>query len=491
MSKHIFVTGGVLSGLGKGIAAASIGRLLESHGFKITIQKFDPYLNVDPGTMSPFQHGEVYRHRRRRRDRPRPGPLRAVHLDPDDQVLTTGRPARSTSLIIRKERRGEYLGKTVQVIPHVTDEIKSAFEAVCRADNDVVIREIGGTVGDIESLPFLEAIRQMRLELGPENTLFVHLTLVPYVGTSGELKTKPTQHTVKELRAIGIQPDILALPHRPLPLPAELKTKIALFTNVPVEAVIAARDVDNIYEVPVSFAQEGLDDILIKKLGLPPRPRDLEQWKSLVSRIRHPEDEVDIALVGKYAGPPRRLHQPQRRPSTTAASPTGSRSTSIGSRRRTCRRAGRESPGPRRRHPRPRRLRPARHRGQGPGRPVRPRDEGPLLRHLPGHAVRHHRVRPPRGRYCRGQQRRVRRRTRRTRSLQPGGSCTRGVQNWAEPCGWASTAAGSSKRSRAREAYGDQNLRAPPPPLRVQSRVREAADGGGPAHTLTCELTVP
>jgi len=299
MSKHIFVTGGVLSGLGKGIAAASIGRLLESHGLKITLQKFDPYLNVDPGTMSPFQHGEVY-----------------VTDDGAETDLDLGHYERFTStrttkyhswtagkiyeLIIRKERRGEYLGKTVQVIPHVTDEIKGAFEAVS-SDNDVVIHEIGGTVGDIESQPFLEATRQMRLEQGPEDTVFVHLTLVPYVGASGELKTKPTQHTVKELRSIGIQPDIL-LCRADRVLGADLKTKISLFTNVPVEAVVSAPTVENIYEVPLSFAQEGLDTILLKKLGLASRQKDLQQWKSLVSRIRHPKDEVDIALVGKYAG---------------------------------------------------------------------------------------------------------------------------------------------------------------------------------------------
>jgi CTP synthase len=299
MSKHIFVTGGVLSGLGKGIAAASIGRLLESCGFKITIQKFDPYLNVDPGTMSPFQHGEVFV-----TDDGAETDLDLGHYERFTTTRTTKyhswTAGKIYELIIRKERRGEYLGKTVQVIPHVTDEIKAAFEAVS-ADNDVVIHEIGGTVGDIESLPFLEATRQMRLELGPENTIFVHLTLVPYVGTSGELKTKPTQHTVKELRAIGIQPDILIC-RADRSLGADLKTKISLFTNVPVEAVIGARDVENIYEVPLTFAQEGLVEILLKKMGLASRRCDLEQWKSLVSRIRHPKGEVDIALVGKYAG---------------------------------------------------------------------------------------------------------------------------------------------------------------------------------------------
>ncbi|MGB9835272.1 MAG: CTP synthase [Candidatus Saccharicenans sp.] len=299
MSKYIFVTGGVISGLGKGIAAASVGLLLESHGYKITLQKFDPYLNVDPGTMSPFQHGEVY-----------------VTDDGAETDLDLGHYERFTStrttrshnwtagkiydLIIKKERRGDYLGKTVQVIPHVTDEIKNAFYSVA-GNNDIVIIEIGGTVGDIESLPFLEAIRQMRLSLGSENTVFIHLTLIPYVGASGELKTKPTQHSVKELRAIGIQPDII-LCRTSRELPQELKAKIALFTNVPVEAVITAMDAPSIYEIPLNFAAEGLDQIILKKLNLEVRKPDLSRWESLVQRSRHPRDEVNIAVVGKYVG---------------------------------------------------------------------------------------------------------------------------------------------------------------------------------------------
>lgn len=297
-TKYIFVTGGVLSSLGKGIAAASIGCLLESHGYKITIQKFDPYLNVDPGTMNPFQHGEVY-----------------VTEDGAETDLDLGHYERFTSTqtskahnwtagriyesIIRKERKGEFLGKTVQVIPHVTDEIKAAIHAVDN-DNDIVIVEIGGTVGDIEGQPFLEAIRQMRLELGPENTLFVHLTLVPFIKTSGELKTKPTQHSVKELRAIGIQPDIL-LCRTDRFLTPDLKAKISLFTNVPVEAVITAKDVDNIYEIPLIYAREGLDKIILKKLGLLPGQREMSRWESFVRKMNHPKDEVKIAIVGKYA----------------------------------------------------------------------------------------------------------------------------------------------------------------------------------------------
>ena len=297
MSKYIFVTGGVLSGLGKGIAAASIGRLLESHGFKITLQKFDPYLNVDPGTMNPFQHGEVY-----------------VTDDGAETDLDLGHYERFTStrttkyhnwtagkiydLIIRKERRGEYLGKTVQVIPHVTDEIKNAFRAV-QSDNDVIIIEIGGTVGDIESQPFLEATRQMRLTLGPENTLFVHLTLVPYVSTSGELKTKPTQHTVKELRAIGIQPDILVC-RSERPLARELKDKIALFCDVDVEAVINAPDVKSVYQVPLVFAEQNVDQIVLRLLSLETTPSDLARWSDMVARLYGLTQEVRIGLVGKY-----------------------------------------------------------------------------------------------------------------------------------------------------------------------------------------------
>ena len=299
MTKFVFVTGGVLSALGKGIAASSLGMLLESHGYKITLQKFDPYLNVDPGTMSPFQHGEVY-----------------VTEDGAETDLDLGHYERFTSTettkahnwtagkiyesILRKERQGAYLGKTVQVIPHVTDEIKRAFYAVAD-DNDIIIAEIGGTVGDIESLPFLESIRQMRLSLGKENTLFVHLTLVPFVKTSGELKTKPTQHSVKELRAIGIQPDIL-LCRTDRFLDESIKAKISLFTNVPLEAVITAKDVDNIYKIPLLFAREKLDSIVLKELELPLKRRRLTRWKKMLERMDSPRDEVNISLIGKYAG---------------------------------------------------------------------------------------------------------------------------------------------------------------------------------------------
>lgn len=299
MTKFIFVTGGVLSALGKGIAAASIGRLLESHGYKVTLQKFDPYLNVDPGTMNPFQHGEVY-----------------VTDDGAETDLDLGHYERFTSTqttqahswtagkiyesILKKERKGKYLGMTVQVIPHVTDEIKSAFFSASDT-NDIVISEIGGTVGDIEGLPFLEATRQMRLTLGAENTLFIHLTLIPFIKTSGELKTKPTQHSVRELRAIGIQPDIL-LCRTDRFLDRNIRAKISLFTNVPLEAVITAKDVDIIYEAPLVLAQQNLDRIILKQLNLPPKRRQLSRWKAMVEKMKNPKDEVNIALIGKYSG---------------------------------------------------------------------------------------------------------------------------------------------------------------------------------------------
>jgi CTP synthase len=295
--KYVFVTGGVVSSLGKGVAAASMGCLLESRGLKVTLQKCDPYLNVDPGTMSPYQHGEVYV-----TDDGAETDLDLGHYErftnaklTRDHNWTTGRIYES---ILAKERRGDYLGKTVQVIPHVTDEIKSAFRKVAD-DVDVVIVEIGGTVGDIESLPFLEAIRQMRLELGPENVIYVHLTLVPYIPTAGEHKTKPTQHSVKELLSIGIQPDIL-LCRSDHPIAAELKSKIALFCNVPASSVISAPDVKNIYEVPMSLAAEGFDEQILKLLHLEALPRDMSRWVGMLERLEHPENEVRIGVVGKY-----------------------------------------------------------------------------------------------------------------------------------------------------------------------------------------------
>jgi CTP synthase len=297
MAKYIFVTGGVVSSLGKGIAAASIGCLLESRGLRVALQKFDPYLNVDPGTMSPFQHGEVFvtddgaetdldlGHYER---------FTHSHLSQANNV-TSGRIYET---IISRERRGDYLGKTVQVIPHVTNEIKAAVRKLS-GDVDVVIVEIGGTVGDIESLPFLEAIRQIRHEVGRENAMFVHVTLVPWIAAAQELKTKPTQHSVKELRALGIQPDILMC-RSERPLAQDVKEKIALFCDVAVEAVITARDVASVYEIPLVFAEQHVDEIILRMLRLEAGQRDLERWTEMLQRLKNPTRRVHIGLVGKY-----------------------------------------------------------------------------------------------------------------------------------------------------------------------------------------------
>jgi len=297
--KYIFVTGGVVSSLGKGVAASSIGCLLESRGFKVTLQKCDPYLNVDPGTMSPFQHGEVFvTEDGAETDLDLGHYERFTHAKLSrDNNWTTGRIYET---ILGKERRGDYLGKTVQVIPHVTDEIKATIKKVSEGV-DVVIVEIGGTVGDIESLPFLEAIRHMRLELGTENTLFVHVTLVPFIAAAGELKTKPTQHSVKEMLGIGIQPDIL-LCRSDRHIPADLKKKIALFCNVADSCVISMEDVDTIYAVPVELGREGLDAQILRLLKLQehPHPQDMRSWVDLVHRLHNPAGEARIAIVGKY-----------------------------------------------------------------------------------------------------------------------------------------------------------------------------------------------
>jgi CTP synthase len=296
-AKYIFVTGGVVSSLGKGLAAASIGCLLESRGLKVNLMKFDPYLNVDPGTMSPFQHGEVFV-----TDDGAETDLDLGHYErfthaklSRDNNWTTGRLYEQ---IIAKERRGDYLGKTVQVIPHVTNEIKAAMKKVAQ-DVDVCIIEIGGTVGDIESLPFIEAIRQMRQELGRENTVFVHVTLVPFIAAAQELKTKPTQHSVKELLSVGIQPDIL-LCRTDRFLSKDIKGKIALFCNVEEEAVITAKDVASVYEVPMNFAHEGVDTLALRYLHIDAKDRDLSHWENLVHRVYNPKDVVKIGIVGKY-----------------------------------------------------------------------------------------------------------------------------------------------------------------------------------------------
>jgi CTP synthase len=296
-AKYIFVTGGVVSSLGKGLAAASIGCLLEARGIKINLMKFDPYLNVDPGTMSPFQHGEVFV-----TDDGAETDLDLGHYErfthaklTRDNNLTTGRIYEQ---IITKERRGDYLGKTVQVIPHVTNEIKNAMRKVAQ-DCEVAIVEIGGTVGDIESLPFLEAIRQMRQDLGRDNTCFVHVTLIPWIAAAQELKTKPTQHSVKEMLSIGIQPDIL-LCRTDRAVPREMRNKIALFCNVEEKAVIAARDVASIYECPLNLASEGVDALALQYLRIEAKAPDLSKWQDIVHRAYNPKDEVSIGIVGKY-----------------------------------------------------------------------------------------------------------------------------------------------------------------------------------------------
>jgi CTP synthase len=300
MPKYIFITGGVVSALGKGIAAAAIGALLETKGLRVTLQKLDPYINVDPGTLSPFEHGEVF-----------------VTDDGCETDLDLGHYERFTHArmsvfnnyttgkiynnVITKERKGDYLGDTVQVVPHITDEIKEAIKSADTGGYDIVIVEIGGTVGDIESLPFLEAIRQFRYHVGRENVLYIHLTLVPFIKTAGELKTKPTQHSVNELREIGIQPDIL-LCRADRPLPPDMKKKIAIHCNLDIDAVIAAIDVETVYEVPLVFKSEGLDKLIEKKLSLNKVEPELSIWADVVERIKHPKFESNIAIVGKYVG---------------------------------------------------------------------------------------------------------------------------------------------------------------------------------------------
>ncbi|MBW8076352.1 CTP synthase [Metallibacterium scheffleri] len=297
MTPLIFVTGGVVSSLGKGIASASLAAILEARGLSVTLMKLDPYINVDPGTMSPFQHGEVYG-----TDDGAETDLDLGHYERFVRTRLSGKNSITTGKIyeavIRKERRGDYLGATVQVIPHITDEIKRVIDEATRGF-DVALVEIGGTVGDIESLPFLEAIRQLRIERGPDQCLFMHLTLVPFIKAAGEIKTKPTQHSVKELRSIGIQADVL-LCRSEQPLPEGERRKIALFTNVPERAVISAVDVEVIYELPLWLHQQGLDEIVVEQLRLPARPANLSEWEATVAAVKHPRDNVEIAIVGKY-----------------------------------------------------------------------------------------------------------------------------------------------------------------------------------------------
>ncbi len=403
-TKFIFVTGGVLSSLGKGLASASIGALLEARGLKITFQKLDPYINVDPGTMNPFQHGEVF-----------------VTDDGAETDLDLGHYERYTSVkltqanncttgriyfsVITKERRGDYLGGTVQVIPHITDEIKQAILAAADAV-DVSIIEIGGTVGDIESLPFLEAIRQFKSDVGKENVLYIHLTLVPYIKTSGEVKTKPTQHSVKELRSIGIQPDILLCRTEQL-LSPEMKAKIALFCNVEKESVITAKDVESIYEVPLVFHREGLDDRIVEKLNIWTRAPRLEAWQALNERIAGLTVPVRIGIVGKY------IDLKESYKSLNEALYHGGIAQRLPGdpgllRFRGIAGAGAGgNAGPGGRDPGARRVRLPRGGREDPGHTICPGEPDPLFRHLPGHAIGRGRVCPAPGRPDRGPQHRV------------------------------------------------------------------------------------
>jgi CTP synthase len=403
MTKFVFVTGGVVSSLGKGIAAASLGAILEARGLKIAMVKLDPYINVDPGTMSPFQHGEVFV--------TNDGTESDLDLGHYERFVrtTTGRHSNFTTgriyeRVIAKERRGDYLGATVQVIPHITDEIKRSIQ-LGAGNADVCMVEIGGTVGDIESLPFLEAIRQLGVELGRNNVVYLHLTLVPVLGGAGEIKTKPTQHSVKELRGIGIQPDVL-LCRCKNPLPDEQRRKIALFTNVEERAVISGVDADDIYKIPMLLAEQGLDEIVVDKLRLTVPPADLTEWKQVVAAKANPDGQVDIAMVGKYvqvkdsyislnealthAGVKARTRVNVHYIESTDIEKHGTHALS-----------GMDAILV------PRRLRRTRHRGQDRRGALRAREQDSVPRHLPRHATRHHRVRPPRARARECQQHRV------------------------------------------------------------------------------------
>ncbi len=384
MTRYIFITGGVVSSLGKGLASAALGALLQARGFKVRLRKLDPYLNVDPGTMSPTQHGEVYV----------TDDGAETDLDLGHYERFTGVPGRRSdnittgqiySTVIAKERQGEYLGATVQVIPHVTDAIKDFLRSDIE-DEDFVLCEIGGTVGDIESLPFVEAIRQFGNEIGMERALFIHVTLLPYIPTAGELKTKPTQHSVKELLSVGIQPAML-LCRADRAIPKHERRKIALFCNVRPERVVAALDVDSIYQVPISYHEQGFDDQVLAYFGMDDgEPPDLAMWAEIMQRVRHPEGEVTIGVVGKYNLPDRQLQEPVR-----GADPWRHRQQCPGQAGLDglgdLRIRGRGDPAGRRaRHPGARRVRRARQRGQDPRRPVRPGTQRALFRHLLRHA---------------------------------------------------------------------------------------------------------
>ena len=473
-TRFIFVTGGVVSALGKGIAAASIGRLLVSRGYRVQLQKFDPYINVDPGTMSPFQHGEVF-----------------VTEDGAETDLDLGHYERFTdentsrasnvtagavyNSVINRERRGDYLGATVQVIPHITNEIKNKILIVAESQSvDFVITEIGGTVGDIESLPFLESIRQLYTDLGPKRAMFVHLTLVPYVGHAGELKTKPTQHSVNELRRIGIQPHALVCRSEGR-LDREIREKIALFASLPVDAVISAHDVDNIYKVPLVFRAEGVDDLVLDHFGMEAPSPDLAEWEAMVRRADAAEGKVRIALVGKY------VQLADAYKSVIEALEHGGIHHGV---EVEVELVDSENFDPERlegarRDPDPGRLRRARDRGQGRRGADRPRALDPLSRDLPRDADRRRRVRPHGGRHGRRQLGRVR-----------PGDAVPGRRPAARAEGSLRNGRHDAARRRPGEAArghqgaGDLrrggHLQAPPPPLRGQQPAAAPARGRGP-----------
>ena len=405
VTKHVFVTGGVASSLGKGLTASSLGRLLKSRGLRVTMQKLDPYLNVDPGTMNPFQHGEVFV-----TDDGAETDLDIGHyerfLDVDLAGMANVTTGQVYSEVIAKERRGDYLGDTVQVIPHITNEIKSRIRAMAGPDVDVVITEIGGTVGDIESLPFLEAARQVRHDVGRGNVFFLHVSLVPYIGPSGELKTKPTQHSVAALRSIGIQPDAIVC-RADRDIPESMKRKISLMCDVDQEAVITAADAPSIYDIPKVLHSQGLDAYVVRRLDLPFRDVDWTQWDELLRRVHEPAEELTIALVGKYIDLPGRLPVGRRSAACRRIRPRRPGQDALGAVRRLrdrgrCRAASRR----RRRHLRARWVRHPRHRGQARRAEVRPRARHPGARPVPRPAVHGHRVRPQRRRHRRVRARR-------------------------------------------------------------------------------------
>ena len=415
-TKHVFVTGGVASSLGKGLTASSLGQLLKSRGLRVTMQKLDPYLNVDPGTMNPFQHGEVFV-----TDDGAETDLDIGHyerfLDTDLNQIANVTTGQVYSTVIAKERRGDYLGDTVQVIPHITNEIKDRILAMGGPDIDVVITEIGGTVGDIESLPFLEAARQTRHEIGRDNCFFIHVSLVPYIGPSGELKTKPTQHSVAALRSIGIQPDAIVC-RADRELPEGIKRKIALMCDVDDEAVVTAADAPSIYDIPKVLHREGLDAYVVRRLDLPFRDVDWTTWDDLLRRVHHPTEEVTVALVGKYIDLPDAylsVSEALRAGGFAHEAKVNIRWVASDLCETEARR--REAAGRRRRGPGARRLRRARHRGQARRAALRAHPRHPHARPVPGAAVHGHRVRPQRRRADQGRVDRVRPRHRRAGHL--------------------------------------------------------------------------